>query len=215
MTPIELLRKEIDLDVFDYNQLMFVLADYKKPRDVVTKLLTNGKIIRIRKGYYCFGEVWRRQAVLPEMLANLIYGPSAISLDYALSHYGLIPEQVKMITSVTPGRKRLYETPVGRFQYIHLPSSFFSIGLTLEKSNSYQYLIMKPIKALADKVWTDSRFNPRSHKVFSDYLFQDLRIDENNLLTFLNEDILTEIEHNFTTKKIKLLVEFLDRLNKE
>jgi len=214
MTPVELLRKEIALDVFDYNQLMFVLADYKKPRDVVTKLLKNGKILRIRKGFYCFGPVWCRQVLSTEVLANLIFGPSAISLDYALYHYGLIPEQVKTITSVTPGRKRFYETPVGKFLYIHLPTQFFSFGLSMENTKSDKYLIMQPIKALADKVWTDSRFNPRSLKVFSDYLFQDLRIDEKILLTFLNEDILTEIEHNFTTKKIKLLVEFLDRLKK-
>ena len=37
-----------------------------------------------------------------EVLANLIYGPSYISLEYGLQHYGLIPERVEIVTSVTP-----------------------------------------------------------------------------------------------------------------
>ena len=48
--------------------------------------------MRIRKGLYAFGEPLRRAPISRELLANLIYGPSYISLDYALSYHGLIPE---------------------------------------------------------------------------------------------------------------------------
>jgi hypothetical protein len=34
MTTIELLRKEIEQDVLDYNQLMSVLSGYSKPREL-------------------------------------------------------------------------------------------------------------------------------------------------------------------------------------
>jgi hypothetical protein len=209
MTPIEHLRSTIEKDIFDYTQLMFGLSDYKKPRDVVTRLFIDGKIIRIRKGLYCFGVLWRKAPVSMETLANIVYGPSALSLDYALSHYGLIPEQVTTLTSVTPGRSRVYNTPVGRFSFIHLPTQFYGFGLTSENTNSQQWLIMKPIKVLADKVWTDKRFQPRSAVDFAAYLFHDLRIDELQLLSCIDDDNLTEIAQNFTTRKIKWLVEFL------
>ena len=211
MTPIELLRTSIEKDIFDYTQLMFGLSGYKKPRDVVTKLLIDNKIIRIRKGLYSFGTLWRKAPVPLETLANLIYGPSAISLDYALNYYGLIPEQVTTFTSVTPGRSRVYNTPVGRFSFTHLPNKFYSFGLTFQNTNSQQWMIMKPLKVLADKVWTDKRFQPRSPNDFSAYFFQDLRLDEALLLSFIDENNLTEIGYNFTTRKINWLLEFLSK----
>ena len=50
-----------------------------------------------------------------EILANLIYGPSSISLDYALYYYGLIPEHVRVVTSITPQRNKIFNTPIGQF----------------------------------------------------------------------------------------------------
>jgi hypothetical protein len=211
MTPIELLRTSIEKDIFDYTQLMVGLSGYKKPRDVVTKLLMDNKIIRIRKGLYSFGTLWRNVPVPLEMLANLIYGPSAISLDYALNYYGLIPEQVTTFTSVTPGRSCVYNTPVGRFSFTHLPTKFYSFGLTFQNTNSQQWMIMKPLKVLADKAWTDRRFQPRSPNDFTAYFFQDLRLDEALLLSFINENDLTELDQNFTTRKIKWMLDFLSK----
>ncbi|MBE0638587.1 MAG: hypothetical protein IH598_08705 [Bacteroidales bacterium] len=212
MKNIELLRKEIELDVFDYNQLMSALSTYNKPRDVLTSLLRQEKIIRIRKGLYCFNKFWQKQPVSREAIANLVYGPSAISLDYALSYYGLIPEKVTTITSVTSGRSRVHETPLGQFSYTHMPQHSFSYGLTIEKSGNYQWLIALPIKALADKVWADKRFNPSSPASFESYLFYDLRIDETTLLSFLSMEKLREIKEKYSTRKVGWMADFL--LNK-
>jgi hypothetical protein len=209
MRNIELLRKGIEHDVFDYNQLMSALSDYSKPRDVVTSLLRQEKIIRIRKGLYCFNEFWQKQPVSVGAIANLVYGPSAISLDYALSYYGLIPEKVSTITSVTFGRSRVYDTPLGRLSYTHIPQQYFSFGMTMEKSGNYQWLIALPIKALADKVWTDKRFKPSSPASFQSYLFDDLRIDETTLSGFLTAEKLLEVKEKYSTRKVGWMVDFL------
>jgi len=37
---------------FDYNLLLHVLKDYKKPRDKIRGLLRNKDIIRVKKGLY-------------------------------------------------------------------------------------------------------------------------------------------------------------------
>ena len=128
MNPIEHIRKLIDQDVFDYQVLMWALSDYQKPRDVVTRLLKKGHVVRIRKGLYIFGELYRRKPIPQELLANLIYGPSLISLDYALSYYGLIPERVFEFTSITTGRSRVIQTPVGRYSYHQVSIPRMAIG---------------------------------------------------------------------------------------
>ena len=211
MGIIEHIRASIGQEIFDYTQLMHCLSDYSKPRDAVTKLLSQGKIIRIRKGLYCFGGHWRKGPMPLELMANLVYGPSVISLDYALSWYGLIPEQVSVITSVTTGRSCIYDTPVGNFSYFHLSERSFSHGITLQRQGPSSWLITQPLKALADKVWLDKRFQPASKASFSNYLFQDLRIDEKMLSDYITDDSLIEIKENFSQRKITWLLEFLEK----
>ena len=211
MRAIEHIRQLIEKDVFDYTQLMLVLAEYSKPRDVVTSLLRKEQIIRVRKGLYIFGELWRRQPISREMLANLVYGPSILSINYALAWYGLIPERVDMLTSITSGRSRHFNTPLGRFSYTHLSQERFGFGATIQKSNTGNWLITEPIKALADKVWTDKRFQPTSPASFADYLFEDLRIDEATLAGFYNKFNMNNLAGAYSTRKVTWMVEFLQK----
>jgi hypothetical protein len=211
MTPIEQIRSQIEGDSFDYSQLMHVLSNYRKPRDAVTSLLERSQIIRVRKGLYVFGPVWRRNALPLEPLANLVYGPSAISLDYCLAWYGLIPERVNMITSITTGRSHDFHTPVGIFSYTHLSGSRFSEGLTLHKTSSSNFFLAEPLKALADKVWTDKRFRPTSPASYPDYILRDLRIEEDALAALIKKDRMVVIEKAYATRKILWLMEYLTK----
>ena len=95
--------------------LLDVLEGYARPRDKITQWLNRGIIVRIKKGLYVFGESLRRKPYSRELLANLIYGPSYLSLEWALQYYGLIPERVEALTSVTTGRSRKFSTPAGLF----------------------------------------------------------------------------------------------------
>ena len=209
MNAIEKLRFSIVKDIFDYTQLMSVLSDYSKPRDTVTRLIEQKKIIRIKKGLYIFGDLWRRSPVSLETLAGIVYGPSAISIDYALSLYGLIPEHTHTITSITTGRSRQFQTKVGNFSYRQLSVERFSTGLILQKDNASSWFMVEPLKALADKVWTDPRCKPGSANYFNDYLFADLRIDENQLMSMIEETSVVKIVQAYNTLKINLLFEFL------
>jgi len=91
MNTITRLRQAIEHEVFDYQVLQAGLKEYRKPRDKVSALLAAGEIVRVKKGLYLFGETHRRRPFSAELLANLIYGPSCVSLDYALAFHGLIP----------------------------------------------------------------------------------------------------------------------------
>lgn len=211
MRAIKQLRNQISEDIFDYTQVMHVLSEYKKPRDVVTRLLKNRDIIRIRKGLYVFGKMWQRHSIPKETLANLIYGPSAVSLEYALSYYNLIPEGVRSVTSVTTGRSRSFSTPLGHFSYEHLSPERFAHGLTRIQDRHISTIMTTPLKALADKVWTDKRFQPISPASCETYLFDDLRLDTSILKDFYDEKIFREIERCYHARKITWLGIFLKR----
>ncbi len=149
---IEKIRKEITQEEFDYQTLLDCLKDYARPRDKISDLLRKRSIIRIKKGLYIFGDEYRRKPYSREILANLIYGPSYISLDNALQHHGLIPERVEAVTSVTTGRSRKFSTPVGLFTYRMIPLNAFRFGMDrVEMSDGRAFLMATPEKALADK----------------------------------------------------------------
>lgn len=215
MRPIENIRQKIEQEVFDYTQLISLLDEYKKPRDVISSLLLNQEIVRIRKGLYIFGSLWRRNQIPIELLANLIYGPSFISLDYGLSYYGLIPEKVKTVTSTTSGRSRSFDTPIGRFSYTQISKERFSLGAEIKNSGQGNWLITEPLKTLADKVWTDKRFKPTSVSSYSTYLNDDLRIDRITLKEYFNIEKLQRIKTVYKSRKIDWLIEFLIKSLKE
>ena len=198
-------RKRIDRDVFDYQQLLHCLTDLSKPRDKIRRLLAKGDIVRIKKGLYAFGEFYQRDPICRELLANLIYGPSYISLDYALSYHGLIPERVDTVTSVTMGRSREFKTPFGAFTYRQLANHRYVEGAVLEQAGDNTFLIASAEKALADKVWTDKRFEGIRLSDYGPYLTDDLRMDPAQLVA-LDIARLADIARAYNSRKISLLL---------
>jgi hypothetical protein len=204
------IRQKIHLEVFDYQVLMDALAEYRKPRDRITRLLSGGEIVRIKKGLYCFGEAFRREPIIREHLANMIYGPSYVSLEYALSYHGLIPERVETVTSVTTRRSRNFNTPFGAFTYHMMAPSRYATGAIFEKIGEIPYLIASPDKALADKVWTDKRFSGLRVSDYDAYLCDDLRIDLDDLSRF-DPNRLRAIATAYNSAKINNLIRYLSR----
>ena len=117
------LRNAIGREEFDHPQLVSALSAYEAVQQKIHELLKAGIIIRVKKGLYAFGPKIRQRPISQESLANLIYGPSCISMEYALSYHGLIPERVEIVTSVTPKKNKEFNTPIGLFTYRHLPLS--------------------------------------------------------------------------------------------
>jgi len=210
MNEITDIRGKIAHEVFDYQVLVTALGGYSKPRDKITKLLANGTIIRIKKGLYCFGEALRKEPISREYVANLIYGPSYVSLEYALGYHGLIPEWVEVVTSVTTRRSRRFATPLGAFTHRSLRESRYATGAMLESAGKTAFLIATPEKALADKVWTDKGFSGERITDFAPYLLEDLRIDE-KALGLLSAPRLESVAYAYDSAKIDRLVRYLER----
>lgn len=198
------IRELARTDILDYQQLVTGLAGYAKPRDKIQALLAEGSLVRVRKGLYVLGERYRRALVSREVLANLIYGPSYVSLDYALSIHGLIPERVAEVTSVTTGEKRRFTTPFGVFTYRPLSARRYAPGVAWAGDGEARYLLASPEKALSDKIWADARFRPTRERDFDAYLFADLRLDEDRLAA-LDAGRLSAIADAYGSRKVSLL----------
>src|SRR3990167_6720496 len=173
----EAFRRETKTEVFDYQILASYFPNLKKIRDKISSLVIEGKIVRIKKGLYVFGENWRFSPLNLEVIANLIYGPSCISFEYALTRYGLIAERSHIITSLAIGDSKVYDTPIGRFEYRAIQKEKFKIGIeyrNLEKEGGY--FIASREKALADFVYRTSGICTLDQ--LRHYLFEEMRIDE-------------------------------------
>src|SRR3990167_11055459 len=125
------LRSKSQGEEIDYTFVMDCLEDYRSPRAKLTGFLKKGDLIRVKKGLYLFGSDYRKGPYSPEILANKIYGPSYVSREYALAYYGLIPEHVTEVTSISTKRNRSFDTPIGRVSYAHLPPKFYKVSFNL------------------------------------------------------------------------------------
>lgn len=115
----------------------------------LSRWMTQGKIVGLRRGMYTLPETYRRVPLDPAELANALYRPSYLSGLWALGHYDLIPERVVRFTSVTPRVPRRFENPYGVFDYRNIKQDGFfgfqSVGVGARK-----FLIAQPEKALLD-----------------------------------------------------------------
>ena len=197
------IRNKVDGEEFDHLMLLECLSEYKQPRDKITKLLKNESIIRVKKGIYVFGKIYRRKPYSLEILSHLIYGPSYISYESALSYHGLIPEAVKRTTAATLKKNKLFKTPVGEFVYYCIKKEQFSVGLERVSNGSANYIFMaSKEKAIADFISRLKMFS--SESALLEYLVESLRI-EMDALNNVNKALLKEIEEVYQNKNVTLL----------
>ena len=178
---MELLSKLLQnsLRPIPHHLLADYLSDYKRPNEKIHELLSKKILLPLARGLYLVNPDFSHQIADKILIANLLRGPSYVSLDYALARHGAIPERVDEITSVTTKTSKIIENAIGRFSYIHLPLPYYSFGIGSEKISGNQYALMAtPEKALLDKVVCSPYLQLRSMKEAREYLTEDLRIDE-------------------------------------
>ena len=118
----------------------------------IQRALKSGEVIQVRRGLYHLSPSVFPSLVSTEVLANLIYGPSYVSLETALAYHGWIPEAVHNCTSVTSGRPKHFDTPHGRFSYLRIKQTPLMAGVLCAQSPSGTFLVATPLKAIADIV---------------------------------------------------------------
>lgn len=147
------------------------------PNEKIRALEKDGQLIRLKRGLYVVDKRVSGKPINVRLCANHIYGPSYVSLQWALRWYGLIPERVYTMTSITTKRSREFENDLGRFTYRQVKSSYFPIGIRSVEENGVNCLMASPEKALCDTMLYDSYLPSQSVVRLQQYLEEDMRFD--------------------------------------
>jgi predicted transcriptional regulator of viral defense system len=162
--------------------LLGLLKGYNRPYDKIMEMVNQGIIFQLRKGLYVTTPLVSPLSPEPFLIANHLYGPSYISFDSALFYWGLIPEQVFEVSSVTTKKSKKYMIQNVAYSFTHLPIAYYPLGIqSLALTKNQTVLIASPEKALCDKVINTSYLNLRSAKQVMAFLVEDLRIEKDQL----------------------------------
>ncbi|MBF0430763.1 MAG: hypothetical protein HQK83_05760 [Fibrobacteria bacterium] len=192
-------------DYFDFNWLTIQLKDYASPRVKINSLLKTKEIIRIKKGLYIPGPKYNR-TISKGALANLIFGPSYVSFEYALSRHGLIPERVYPVTCACSKRNKSFNTPLGVFSYRNIPERAYPQGVDLVREADYQFLMASPEKALADMLAKSGKLHNLSE--LETLLFEDKRM-EPHLIRMLDKKKMDVIARTYKKHNVFLILDYL------
>jgi len=114
--------------------------------------VSEGRLIRLRRGLYVLAAPYRGVEPHPFLLANMIRRGSYVSLQSVLEQAGLILEQVPTVTSVWAGRPGEVQTPLGRFLYRHVNPALLYAYYPQDLGERQDALVAEPEKALLDLV---------------------------------------------------------------
>jgi len=197
------------LPYIDRSTLAPFLQRYTNPDDFLSRLVKKGDLIRLKNGFYLISDLIENQQIPYEQISNQLYGPSYVSLEWALSYYQMIPEGVFTVTSVSILRSKNFKTPICEFEYFHLSMPKYRCGQSIEKNSIGNFLIATPEKALADLVFFKSK-NLNAKELMVD-LVESRRIDIDKLRN-LNKNHLLEIKNAYRSKSVNTLVEVIGLL---
>lgn len=178
--------KQLGIIPVDYALLSSIFNGYRYPRNKIANLEKEGKLIRLKRSLYVVSPDLSGKLLSTELIANHIYGPSYISMESALRYYGLIPESVHMVRSMTTKRSRLFENSISKFDYINCSEEYYPIGINQKIYDDYSFLIATPEKALCDLIAYTPGVRPRFINAMLKYLEEDMRL---NMEAFYRMDV--------------------------
>ncbi len=211
ISSIANLTKNLKRAELTHVEITGALVGYKNKNKKIHDLIQGKILIQLSKGFYRLHATFSKVAASNEILSQLMYGPSYLSKEWALSRYGLIPEQVHNLTCVTMKKQKkiLIKNENIYFEYKHLTKKKYSVGLVTD--TDYNIIIATPLKALIDLIYFN-HFNISTDTTADilEYLKNDLRLDLDHFLSMvLRTDILSYKLIYIRHLKIKNVLNFL------
>ena len=171
-------------------------------RNQFTRWAKKGWLIGLRRGVYLLNKNDRKIDMDNNMIANVLYEPSYLSLEYALNFYGIIPEAVADMTSVTTRKTMRFSNELGNFIYQKIkPQAFHGFKKTGERKNSF--FIAEAEKAVVDFLYLNlSQFSTNVRDILEhSYRFQHIE--------GLNPRRLIKLGGLFKSKKLMRVIKGL------
>jgi predicted transcriptional regulator of viral defense system len=165
-----------------------------------------GYIKPLAGGYYILADLAIDDMVL-FMVANKIYEPSYVSLESALAYYGVIPETVLGVTSVSSRKTKQYDTNWGVFSYRSVKPQFMIGYQVIDDSPEKKFKIASLEKALLDYLYLHSDIQSMAD-------FEGLRWDRIQLHDMLDHSIFARYVNIFDKRSLENRVnQFMEYLN--
>lgn len=205
MTPVSVLCNI----PFDISVLASLYPGTKHINEKAQRLEESGLIVRLKKGMYVAHPSETGVPLNRNLIANHLYGPSYVSLQTALRYYGLTPERVNLVQSITTKHKRKFETPVGDYDYENSSQEYFPIGVRTIKEDGVSFLMATPEKALCDLINYSKGVNLRFVKDVILFLEEDIRFDT-DIVKDLNLSVIEDCAlHSRKSQSIRTLIKYL------
>ncbi len=177
----------------------------------VERLERSQQIIRLKRGLYLVNPEISGLMVSTELIANHLCMPSYVSMETALRYYGLIPEAVYTVRSMTVRQSKKFSNHYGNFEFRAIAPESFHIGITNGVCDGAYFMIASPEKALCDLIAESRGVNLRYVKEAEEYLASYLRFDMEALGSF-NLNILKEyIKSGKKAKSIQTIIKLIDQ----
>ncbi|MDQ7029059.1 MAG: hypothetical protein Q9O62_04440 [Ardenticatenia bacterium] len=149
----QLLRIVGDEPVFETGLLLAGRVDPRHVRRQLSRWVRAGRLYQLRRGLYALAPPYQKVKPHPFLVANRMVRGSYVSLQSALAYYGLIPEVVPTVTSVTTARPGRWETPLGVFEFRHVKPALLFGYRRLDLGNGQAAFVATPEKALLDLIY--------------------------------------------------------------
>lgn len=198
----ELLRQVGDEPVFHTGFLAGGGESLPVLRLQLSRWVKTGRLIQLTKGLYTLAEPYRKRTAHPFVLANAMKKASYVSLQSALGHFGMIPEHVPTVTSVTTQRPSRVETPLGRFLFRHIKKSWFSGYRQVDLGSGQKAFVATPEKALLDLVYLTPGAD--NHDFLAELRLQNL--------DRLDRDVLVQLAQTSRSPKLRHAVRLIEKL---
>ena len=156
MTYLEFREQWHTVGCFNIYQIRAWMPDFD--RNNLFRWVKKGYLSRLRQDWYAFSDL-KGNSEATRYLAQRIYTPSYISLHTALSFYGIIPEAVTTVTSVTSNRPASYSNDFGEFSYQTVKPALFFGYKPMILSPHGSYLLAFPEKAILDLLYLYPQYN--------------------------------------------------------
>jgi len=192
MKFVELQQHFKNFDIFSLDDIRKVEPLFDRRR--LSEWQEKGYIQKIIRKYYIFQNNNRSDYFL-YLVANTLYQPSYVSLEFALKFYNLIPEEVFLITSVSTRKTQILKTPLSSFSYTKIHENLFW-GYELVRYENRFLKIASMEKALLDLLYFRSDLQ-------NDDDFYELRINIDMFFKQFKEAVFLKYIERFHNKSLE------------
>ncbi len=135
---------------------LFPKEKLKTSKNDLTRWVKTGRFVKLKRNLYEFIDSVLELNIPDVYVANKLYSPSYVSLETALSIYGVIPDIAAQVTSMTTRTTREFKNKYGCFFYRSCQKRAFT-GYKLMLYEGVKIFIADTEKALVDFIYFSVR----------------------------------------------------------